>query len=118
MSASPSIPRRFRSPEPGPCPPSWGGGAGRSLGHWDGSSMRHELTWEMQGSGRSVAATVYERGVMALALVLPVPLLAAAGLSMPLPDGVYRLGVAAVERTAAVASALPSIHREKPAPTE
>src|SRR4051812_13338973 len=73
--------------------------------------MRHELTWEMQASGRSTAAAVYERGVMALALALPVPLLAAAGLSLPLPDGVYRLGAAAVQRTASIANALPSIDR-------
>jgi hypothetical protein len=80
--------------------------------------MRHELTWEMQASGRSTAAVAYERGVMALVLALPVPLFAAVGLSLPLPNVVYKLGLAAVERTAAIADALPTLDRDAREPEQ
>jgi hypothetical protein len=53
---------------------------------------------------------------MALVFVLPVPLLAATGLSLPLPAAAYRIGVAAVERTAAIAQAVPGGDSAPPAP--
>src|SRR3954471_23135361 len=75
--------------------------------------MRPALTWETDGRGRSAAA-LYERGALALALALPVPLLAAAGMSLPLPQSIFRLGVLAAERTALAADALPGVgHQER-----
>jgi hypothetical protein len=68
--------------------------------------VRPALTWETNARGRSAAA-VYERCALALALALPVPLLAAAGMSLPLPQSIFRLGVLAAERTGLVADALP-----------
>jgi hypothetical protein len=79
--------------------------------------VRHALTWETgHAGGRSFAAVACEKGVMALLLALPVPVLAATGMSLPLPDVVYRIGVAAIERTAAIAEALPGVDTAPTAP--
>ncbi len=78
--------------------------------------MRPTLTWEEHGGSRSLAA-VYERGALILAMVLPVPMLAAAGLSLPLPQSIFRLGILAAERTALIADALPGVGRDRPAKT-
>src|SRR3954468_16084634 len=74
--------------------------------------MRAALTWETDARGRSAAA-LYERGALALALALPVPLLAAVGMSLPLPQSIFRLGVLAAERTALAADALPGVGHEE-----
>jgi hypothetical protein len=83
--------------------------------------MRHALTWEVAAPARFVApAGLRQKVMLAIGFALPVPLLAATGLTLPLPDGVFRLASAVVERTAAIAKELPAVgssdSREAPRP--
>ena len=85
------------------------GGAGRRL-----RRMRQALTWEAPATAAFAApAGLRHKVLLVVAFALPVPLLAATGLTLPLPDSVYRLATAAVERTVAIARDLPAVGHEQ-----
>jgi hypothetical protein len=65
--------------------------------------MRQALTWEVPAPVFAAPARVRRNVLLALAFAVPVPLLAATGLTLPLPDSAYRIASAAVERTVAIA---------------
>src|SRR3954468_19765162 len=76
-------------------------------------SMRQALTWEAPAPAFATPAGLRQKAMLAIAFALPVPLLAATGLTLPLPDSVYRLASAAVERTVAIAKDLPAVGHEQ-----
>jgi hypothetical protein len=76
--------------------------------------MRQAMTWEVAAP----ALGIREGGARQKAILGGgaglVPLLAATGLALPLPAQIYRLAESVIERTAAIAEALPWIERDAP----
>jgi hypothetical protein len=68
--------------------------------------MRQTLTWEVASPAPAATTAFGQKALLALAFALPVPAMAAGGLSLPLPGQVYRLAIAAIERTAGLGPGL------------